>query len=304
LFLFLQKTINMDQNLSVLNIPPVIQEISFSKPACSIDDFAILFDRHPVYNQAPEKTDYYELVFCLSGTYKKTIGPFVFDVYPHSIHLVSPAFIHSGETPSEDLVLYRVLFKKEFLTNNFFKENTVDNLLEVNPDYPPIYGVTEQHFIAIKALYEKIRHESQLENAFQLPMIRLMVMELLYEMNRACEKCLLNSTRHLSRQYQLVNQFKKLVQDRFLTLKTVQEYASLMSVSAKHLTEIVKNETGQNALHIIHNRLFLEAQYLLSSSSLSVKEIADQLKFDNSSHFSRFFKRFAGLNPSQFKNSK
>jgi len=250
----------------------------------------------------PAKTDYYELVFCLSGSYKRTIGHFVFDVYPHSIHLVSPAYIHSSEESSEDLLLYRILFKKEFLTTNFLKENILDNLLDVNPDYPPIYGVSEKSFISIKALYEKIKHESQEENAFHLPLIRLMVMELLYEMNRACEKCLLNSTRHLSRQYQLVNQFKKLVQDRFLTLKTVQEYANLLFLSSKYLTEIVKNETGQNALNVIHNRLFLEAQYLLSSSGLSVKEIADQLNFDNSSHFSRFFKRFAGVNPSEFKN--
>jgi len=272
-------------------------------PATLIEDFAILFERNPVFTGLPERTEYYELIFCLSGGYKKSIGPFLFDVYPHSIHLVSPAFIHSSEAADQDdLLLYRISFKKEFLTNNFLKENILDNLLEVNPDYPPIYGVSEKSCVSIKALYEKIEAESQEENAFHLPLIRLMVMELLYEMNRACEKCLLNSTRHLSRQYQLVNQFKKLVQDQFLTLKTVQEYANLMFVSSKYLTEVVKSETGQNALHVIHNRLFLEAQYLLSSSGLSVKEIADQLRFDNSSHFSRFFKRFAGINPSEFKN--
>lgn len=272
-------------------------------PATLTEDFAILFEKNPVFTGLPERTEYYELIFCLNGDYKKSIGPFLFDVYPHSIHLVSPAFIHSSEAVNQDdLLLYRISFKKEFLTNNFLKENILDNLLEVNPDYPPIYGVSEKSYLSIKALYEKIKVESQEENAFHLPLIRLMVMELLYEMNRACEKCLLNSTRHLSRQYQLVNQFKKLVQDQFLMLKTVQEYANLMFVSSKYLTEVVKSETGQNALHVIHNRLFLEAQYLLSSSGLSVKEIADQLKFDNSSHFSRFFKRFAGINPSEFKN--
>lgn len=271
-------------------------------PATLTEDFAILFEKNPVFTGLPERTEYYELIFCLSGAYKKSIGPFLFDVYPHSIHLVSPAFIHSSETADQDdLLLYRISFKKEFLTNNFLKENILVNLLEVNPDYPPIYGVSEKSCASIKALYEKIKAESQEENAFHLPLIRLMVMELLYEMNRACEKCLLNSTRHLSRQYQLVNQFKKLVQDQFLTLKTVQEYANLLFVSSKYLTEVVKSETGQNALQVIHNRLFLEAQYLLSSSGLSVKEIADQLKFDNSSHFSRFFKRFAGINPSEFK---
>lgn len=273
-----------------------------SPSVSTIEDFTILFEQQPVFTGLPTRTEYYELVFCLSGSYKKTIGPFLFDVYAHSIHLVSPSFIHSSEDASSDLLQYRLQFKKEFLTNNFFKENILDSLLEVNPDYPPIYGVSPQGFISIKALYEKIKQEDEAENAFHLPLIRLLVMELLYEMNRACEKCLMNSTRHLSRQYQLVNQFKKLIQERFLTLKTVQEYANLLFVSSKYLTEVVKSETGQNALHIIHNRLFLEAQYLLSSSGLSVKEIADQLKFDNSSHFSRFFKRFAGVNPSEFKN--
>ena len=272
------------------------------KPSGVIEGFDIFLEKDIIYDGLPTKTDEYELVFCLTGSYKRTVGHFVFDVYPHSIHLVSPAYIHSSAQSSEDLLLYRILFKKEFLTTNFLKENILDNLLDVNPDYPPIYGVSEKSFISIKALYEKIKNETREENAFHLPLIRLMVMELLYEMNRACEKCLLNSTRHLSRQYQLVNQFKKLVQDRFLTLKTVQEYASLLFVTSKYLTEVVKSETGQNALHVIHNRLFLEAQYLLSSSGLSVKEIADQLKFDNSSHFSRFFKRFAGVNPSEFKS--
>jgi AraC family transcriptional activator of pobA len=266
------------------------------------EDFIVLFNENRSYTHLPAKTDYYELVLCLRGSYKKTIGHFVFDVYPHSIHLVSPAYIHSSENSSDDLLLYRVLFKKEFLTNSFFKENIVDNLLEVNPDYPPIYGLPEESCLAVKALYDKIRKESSEENTFHLPMIRLMVTELLYEMNRACEKCLLNSTRHLSRQYMLANQFKKLVQEHFLTLKTVQEYANMLFVSAKHLTEVIKSETGQNALYVIHNRLLLEAQYLLSSSGLSVKEIAIQLNFDNSSHFSRFFKRFTGVNPSDFKS--
>ncbi|WP_158799154.1 helix-turn-helix domain-containing protein [Pedobacter sp. L105] len=294
----------MDINLPVLNTLAGSKDHSspVHKLAAVIDGFAISLERDSVYDGIPAKTDDYELVFCLSGSYKRTIGHFVFDVYPHSIHLVSPAYIHSSEQSSEDLLLYRIQFKKEFLTTNFLKENILDNLLDVNPDYPPIYGVSEKSFISIKALYEKIKHESVEENAFHLPLIKLMVMELLYEMNRACEKCLLNSTRHLSRQYQLVNQFKKLVQDRFLNLKTVQEYANLLFVSSKYLTEIVKSETGQNALHVIHNRLFLEAQYLLSSSGLSVKEIAEQLNFDNSSHFSRFFKRFAGVNPSEFKS--
>ncbi|MGF7037887.1 helix-turn-helix domain-containing protein [Mucilaginibacter lappiensis] len=302
----------MSNKIAVLDIPSTLKKhlppVNTSKPDFGIisdawnqDDFAVLSNEHGVQHGLPVKTDYYSVILCLNGTCKKTIGHFVFEVYPNSIHLVSPAFITSFEDASDDLLLYQVLFKKEFLTNNFLKENIVDNLLEVNPDYPPIYGLPKKGVASLKALYEKISDESREQGAFHLQILRLLITDLLYEMNRACESCLLNSTRHLSKQYQLVYKFKKLVEEQFLTLKTVQEYADELFISAKYLTEIVKGETGQNALHVIHNRMYLEAQYLLSSSGLSIKEIAERLNFDNSSHFSRFFKRFAGYNPSEFK---
>jgi AraC family transcriptional activator of pobA len=267
----------------------------------SQDDFAVISNELGLTHGLPIKTDYYSVILCLRGSCKKTIGHFVFEVYPNSIHLVSPAFITSFEDASADLLLYQVMFKKEFLLNNLLKENILNNLLEVNPEYPPIYGLSQKSCASLKSLYEKMSDESREKGAFHLQILRLLLTDLLYEMNRACENCLLHSTRHLSKQYQLVYKFKKLVEDQFLTLKTVQEYADALFISAKYLTEIVKGETGQNALHVIHNRLYLEAQYLLSSSGLSIKEIAERLNFDNSSHFSRFFKRFAGNNPSEFK---
>lgn len=302
----------MSDKITVLDIPSTLKkhlEFAGSKTAdfgivndgWNQTDFAILGNEPGLTHGLPIKTDYYSVILCLRGSCKKTIGHFVFEVYANSIHLVSPQFITSFEDASPDLLLYEVLFKKEFLTNSLLKENILDNLLEVNPDYPPIYGLSQKSCASLKALYQKLSDENREQGAFHLQITRLLLTDLLYEMNRACENCLLHSTRHLSKQYQLVYKFKKLVEDQFLTLKTVQEYADALFISSKYLTEIVKGETGQNALHVIHNRLYLEAQYLLSSSGLSIKEIAERLNFDNSSHFSRFFKRFAGNNPSEFK---
>jgi AraC family transcriptional activator of pobA len=300
----------MSNKIAVLDIPVTLQRFTGNPDFGVIhnnwkqDDFAILSNEAGLKQGLPVKTDYYSIILCLRGSCKKTVGHFVFEVYSNSVHLVSPAFITSFEDASDDLVLYQVMFKKSFLTHNFMKENIVDNLLEVNPDYPPIYGLSQKSVASLKALYEKMSDESREQGAFHLQILRLLVVDLLYEMNRACENCLLHSTRHLSKQYQLVYKFKKLVEEQFLTLKTVQQYADELFISAKYLTEIVKGETGLNALHVIHNRLYLEAQYLLSSSSLSIKEIAERLNFDNSSHFSRFFKRFAGYNPSEFKQAQ
>lgn len=46
---------------------------------------------------------------------------------------------------------------------------------------------------------------------------------------------------------------------------------------------------------------FLRAKALLKNSDLSIKEISDTLKFSDQSAFGKFFKRNAGINPTQYR---
>jgi AraC family transcriptional activator of pobA len=268
------------------------------------ENFAVISNEGWRRDGVPVKVDHYAIVLCLKGTCKRTLGPFEIDVAPGTMHFISPRYINSYTDASEDLLLHMVLFKKDFMTNGFIKEAMLDQLVEVSPDIPPFFELSGDNFKTIEELFLKIDREFKAENAFYLQVIKLLILELLYEMNRVCEHCLLNSNRHLSRQYQITNQFKKQVDECFLELRTVQEYAEKLNVTANYLGDVVKNETGLNALQIIHNRLYLEAEYLLSSSPYSIKEIAEKLGFDTASHFSRFFKHYSGFNPSNYKVHK
>lgn len=263
-------------------------------------DFAILSNEGGLKHGPPIKTDHFALILCVQGRCSKTVGPYTFEVVPRSIHIVSPKDFHSFENASDDLLLYMALFRKEFIAGTFIKEHILETLLDQPGDHAPIYHLDEQEYTAIKTLFEKIDREYRQANPYYLQMVRLMLVELLYEVHRSHEKAELQPARSTGRKSQLVAQFKKLVEEHFLTMHAVNQYAELLHVSAKHLSEQVKQETGENALMIIHKRLFLEAQYLLGTSQYSVKEVADKLNFDTSSHFSRFFKHFAGVNPSDF----
>ncbi|GAB3530198.1 hypothetical protein GCM10027443_10460 [Pontibacter brevis] len=265
-------------------------------------DFAVLSNEGGTASGPPIKTDHYALILCLRGSSTKTVGQFTFEVKPNTIHLVSPGIINSYEGSSPDLLLYMLLFRREFLDESFINASVVDNLLQMNPDYPPVYDLDTYSFSAMKAGMQKINDEFDRGSAFHLNIIRLQTLQLLYEMNRACEACLLSFTKHMNRQYQLTHAFKMLVEENFLIKRTVNEYADLLNISAKHLSESVKKESGESALEIIHRRLLREAQYLLRYSSMSIKEVAVHLKFDTASHFSRFFKQKTGLNPSQYNS--
>ncbi|MCC9137552.1 helix-turn-helix domain-containing protein [Pontibacter silvestris] len=263
-------------------------------------DFAVLSNEGGTTSGPPVKTDHFALILCLRGSSTKTVGQFTFEVQPQTVHLVSPGIINSYENSTSDLLLYMLLFRREFLDESFISGSIVDNLLLMNPDYPPVYTLDTYSFGAMKACFEKISDEFDRGGAFHLNIIRLQMLQLFYEMNRACEACLLGFSKHMNRQYQLTHGFKMLIEENFLTKRTVNEYADLLNISAKHLSESVKRETGESALEIIHRRLLREAQYLLSYSSWSIKEVAEHLQFDTASHFSRFFKQKTGLNPSQY----
>jgi len=133
----------MNKQISILDIPTTVKRhlllIAEQKDSSATDqaiifqkDFAILKETPQLAGFQPAKTDYYNIVLCLNGSCKRTVSHFVFEVYPSSIHLVSPGHIHSYHDTTHDLHLYQVLFRKEFITESFLKENILENLLEVN----------------------------------------------------------------------------------------------------------------------------------------------------------------------------
>lgn len=265
------------------------------------EEFAVLNNEGSLKTGLPLKPDFFAIILCLSGQCEKTIGPFDVTVEPKSIHLITPRYITSYRSKTEDLRLHMLLFKPEYLTRSFIKDEVIGRLLDLDPDQPPVYTLTEEAFIQLKSLYERIDQEYKSKKPFSAQVTRLMLIQVLYEINRACEHCRLSTERSQSRQVSVVFQFKKLVEQHFIDKRTVQEYADMMNITPKYLLELVKKETGQTALNIIRSRLYLEAQYLLNTTDLNVKEISSDLGFDTSSHFSRFFKQFEGKPPMKYQ---
>jgi len=248
-------------------------------------------------------SEYYSLVFCLDGTSIRTVNQNRFNITSKSLHLVPPNTANGYLQASSDLKLYVIFFKKDFLTDSLIREDMIDNLLRPIYNQQPICLIDHDRIGAIHHLFHKIAMEYDHQQLFKGQMLRLLFLELLLETTRASKSYpeQLNTTLQLTRHQQLVNDFKKLVEENYDHLRTVAEYADLLFVTPKHLSEVVKQETRQNPLHVIHHRIFQQAKYWLCSSSLTIKEIAIKLNFDTSSHFGRFFKQLAGYNPSEFR---
>ncbi len=80
----------------------------------------------------------------------------------------------------------------------------------------------------------------------------------------------------------------------------INQIASELFISHKHLTDIVQKETGNHPCHFYDLKILDEAKRMLSETNKSIAEIAKILTYDPS-NFSKFFKKIIGQTPGQFR---
>ncbi|PUZ28654.1 AraC family transcriptional regulator [Chitinophaga parva] len=108
--------------------------------------------------------------------------------------------------------------------------------------------------------------------------------------------------------HSLLARTEKILNDYFDTenvmtagLPTVEMLAAEVTVSPRYLSDMFRSLTGQNAQQVIHEKVIEKAKELLSSTDLSVGEIAYRLGFGYSQSFSKLFKRKTNLTPVEFR---
>ena len=86
-------------------------------------------------------------------------------------------------------------------------------------------------------------------------------------------------------------------------IPTVQYIADALNLSPGYLSDLLRNLTGQNAQQHIHHKLIEKAKVQLSTTSLSISEIAYELGFEHPSSFNKLFKSKTNLSPLEFRHS-
>lgn len=86
-------------------------------------------------------------------------------------------------------------------------------------------------------------------------------------------------------------------------LPTVQYLSEQLNVSANYLSDMLRSLTGQSTQQHIHNKLIEQAKEILTTTSLSVSEIAYQLGFEYPQSFSKLFKNKTAVSPLEFRHS-
>lgn len=112
----------------------------------------------------------------------------------------------------------------------------------------------------------------------------------------------------LARQHEITAEFLREVDQhvsdveagRATEMLEVRDLADRLHIHPTHLSNTIKLTTGHSPCHFFEQRILEVAQRLLQNPALSVAEIAARLTYDPS-NFTKFFKRFAGTTPKQYR---
>lgn len=110
--------------------------------------------------------------------------------------------------------------------------------------------------------------------------------------------------------HQVLDQVEQLLDNYFNNedllsrgLPSVQYVADSLNISGKYLGSLLKQLTGQTTQQHIHEKLIDKAKEMLSTTELSVSEIAYHLGFEHSQSFSKLFKTKTRQSPLEFRAS-
>jgi len=102
---------------------------------------------------------------------------------------------------------------------------------------------------------------------------------------------------------ELLNVYFQKEQPSLHGIPTVQYLAAQLNYTPNYLSDMLRSLTGLNAQQHIHQKLIERSKELLSTTNLSISEVAYQLGFEHPQSFSRLFKMKTRVSPVEFRSA-
>ncbi|MGI4835423.1 MAG: AraC family transcriptional regulator [Janthinobacterium lividum] len=247
----------------------------------------------------PHRKAYYMLVFVKQGRGRHWVDAVPYARQDRALYFSSPSQLLVKEEPTPFWGT-RLTFTSEFLA---LQQNAALRHLPLiqNPQNGHELLLTPADEAVVDDLLAQLAAEHQRPGEWQHPMLSAYLTVLLTYLSRLYTEQFPGG--EPSADQRLLRTYRASIEENYRELHEVGAYAELLHISAGHLSEVVKAQSGRSAIKHLHERLVLEAKRLLCYTPQSLKELAFDLGFSDASYFNRFFKRETGVTPAEYRAS-
>lgn len=272
---------------------------SVSNYMFEVNTLTCLVQNCQIENDVPKQLRHFGIIWITKGS-----GSIKVDLEKYTINHNMLVCLSPGQlllfTNCDNLDGYFISFSAEFLlmaegqTTGSFIDTLFEkrNLSVISPDEE----MQNEMEVVVNMMNKEFRNYGLLRLQILKGLLKIFIVYL-------SSKIEVKEQGHLyDRDSEMVRKFLTLVKKHFLTKKMVADYADELSVSPNYLNRIVKKISGFTASYHIQQCIVMEAKRQAIYSTLSMKEVAYFLGFNDYAHFSKFFKNNSGMNFTCFKN--
>lgn len=262
----------------------------------------------PEYNRlfsteltVPHTYSYYVIAHVLSGQGELFIDFEKFPIHKNGLYLIAPGQVQCSRDWKNVEGQY-LLFEEQF-----FCSGTTQNEIIFSPpffrksDYVPYILLNENMNRFVTAILARITTECISDLPAKWEVLRSHIQILLNRIDQVIGRKTKSNPIKFKRGFSLLSEFRLLVERNYCTQKHINYYADQLNITPSHLTETIREVSGDTPIDIIRQRTLLEAKRRLLDDRSQVKAIALDLGYESTSYFIRLFKKNTGLTPTQFQ---
>ncbi len=256
-------------------------------------------------NDFPVKLEIYAMLFCRKGSISGRINQKDLSVGDNGIMVLMPGSIieHVSITDSSEIVL--LAFNRETLLRDFHSKGIQDFISKSyqlqDSEFYIEADKMENFILFYRAISHMLIHEQDKEKQNNiLQGCAYIVVNFFQEWIKAS---VMQDHKEQTRAQRVVSDFINDLHQHVLEERNLAFYADRASLSTKHFSRLVIQQTGKRPLDHIRDYLALEAKCMLAAKKYTIKQISDRLYFSNTSAFTRFFRLATGNTPAEFINT-
>lgn len=248
----------------------------------------------------PHRHNFYSVLIINKAKGIHKIDFTAYELSEKQIYFIAPGQVHQV-IEYEKSEGFSMTFSNHFLVENSIPLSFIESLnLFQNYGQSPPLQLESKAFQNVENFANEIVELFNSDAAMKFLSIGSFLKLMLIACNNSCSINPIESDIDISGA-SLIRNFKKAVNQNFKKEHSTTFYANQLFITPDHLNRTFKAKVSKTAKEFIQARIITEAKRLLFFSSLTNKEIAYQLGFNEPANFSAFFKKHTKLSPSHFK---
>lgn len=237
-------------------------------------------------------------VFCIKGEAQIKRNSTKITLSANSIFTILPYYVIELLSVSEDIEIKCQFFSMDYIMNFLFES---ERLPLFNIRVHPLIKIAESEMSNIVDYHCFILKKSQIEHPYRKRIIRKLLRTLIVAIGGLYSTHFIIDSKQSTHQKKVVERFFQLLFEYSKEKKDVAFFADKLCLSAKYVSTLILKHTGSSILSWVNMFITLYAKHLLKSTSMTILQISEELKFPNPSFFCKFFKREAGVTPGEYR---